>query len=162
MTTETRYLIEEIRDRFPNAPYQPGNSNPILCEECNGAIDDHKSCIVPAIHTLLDTLEKISDAALLITHERQRQIEQEGYDAEHDDGYGHRDGEIAHAAAAYALGSGRITNIDGSHEVNIWPRKWGPEDDTIKRKPRIRQLVIAGALIIAEIERLQRKEKENR
>lgn len=96
----------------------------------------------------------------LIAAERQRQVTEEGYDAAHDDDrYGHSGGEIAQAAAAYALGGGLITNITRDREISIWPTAWGPEEDTVKRKPRIRQLVIAGALIVAEIERLQRAGK---
>lgn len=103
--------------------------------------------------------EQPADAILMIAQERMRQIEEEGYDAAHDDDdYGHSGGEIAQAAAAYALGGAHIQNIDGSRVINIWPTSWGAEEDTIKRKPRIRQLVIAGALIVAEIERLQRVE----
>lgn len=100
-----------------------------------------------------------TSAVDLIAQERQRQVEVEGYNAEHDDDYGHWDGEMAHAAAAYALGGGRITNIGGDRVIDIWPTTWDQEGDTIKSKPRIRQLVIAGALIVAEIERLQRKDK---
>lgn len=97
----------------------------------------------------------------LIAQERQRQITEEGYDANHDDDYGHSDGELAHAAAAYALGGGHLTGLIDDRVINIWPTAWGPEEDIVTRKPRLRQLVIAGALIVAEIERLQRQEQPN-
>lgn len=99
----------------------------------------------------------------MIERERLRQVTEEGYDSAHDDEcYAHSDGEIAQAAAAYALGGGRVENIDASRVIDIWPTSWGAEEDTIKRKPRVRQLVIAGALIVAEIERLQRITRSTR
>ena len=76
-----------------------------------------------------------------VVAERKRQIEKEGWSAEHDDE--HSDGEMAWAAASYAMGSNRF-----------WPwdiKWWKPTD-------RRRDLVKAGALIVAEIERLDRSE----
>lgn len=90
----------------------------------------------------------------LIEAERQRQIEVEGWTPDHDDE--HTGGELSQAAAAYALGGHVLTDIEGERELHIWPTSWDAPEDTIKRKPRLRQLVIAGALIVAEIERLQR------
>lgn len=78
-----------------------------------------------------------------IATERQRQIDSEGWTHEHDDEHG--DDEIAEAAAAYALPSETrrlLKNLPGS----TW----------VKGGERIRELVKAGALIVAEIERLER------
>ena len=72
--------------------------------------------------------------------ERRRQIEAEGWTLEHDDG--HTNGEIANAAADWASTGQR-------------PVVWSWATDKASR-PRRRQLVIAGALILAEIERLDR------
>jgi hypothetical protein len=75
------------------------------------------------------------------------QIEAEGWTVEHDDG--HEGGEIAAAAGTYALvASGRFLAV----AADFWPwdfQSWKPAD------PR-RNLVKAGALILAEIERLDR------
>lgn len=74
-----------------------------------------------------------------ILKERSRQVMQEGWDAAHDDE--HSNDEIAMAAACYAL-----------NDTANWPWSmgwWKPTD-------RRRDLVKAGALIIAEIERLDR------
>lgn len=98
------------------------------------------------------------DGTGLIEQERQRQIQQEGWTPEHDDE--HTDNELAHAAAAYAMGGGLLRGIMRDREISIWPTGWGAEEDTVKNKPRLRQLVIAGALIVAEIERLQRASPE--
>jgi hypothetical protein len=79
-----------------------------------------------------------------IVAERERQIRDEGWTEEHDDD--HDCGELADAAACYALGK--------PDEViqKLWP--W--ESQWWKPKDRRRDLVRAGALIVAEIERLDR------
>lgn len=78
--------------------------------------------------------------------ERQRQISAEGWTPEHDDK--HTDGELAAAAACYA----NPIQVRSGGVPSAWPwdRKWW--------KPRDRRsdLVRAGALILAEIERLDR------
>jgi len=77
----------------------------------------------------------------LIAAERQRQINVEGWTPEHDDG--HTQGELARAAAVYA--------VPDLHD------DWWPWDDGWYRPgDPIRELVKAGALIAAEIDRLQR------
>lgn len=83
------------------------------------------------------------DAIALISSERKRQIEVEGWTTTHDD-YEHTNGELAKAAACYAHG-----------ECDEW---WPWADGWWKPTPndRIRELVKAGALVVAEIERLQR------
>lgn len=89
----------------------------------------------------------------LIQAERQRQIDEEGWTPEHDDE--HNTGELALAASAYALTPEIHKTSPGTFwKVWPWPRKWwkpSPDD-------RQRELVKAGALIVAEIERLQRVE----
>ena len=92
-----------------------------------------------------------------IAAERKRQIEKEGWSLRHDDE--HDGGQMAAAAACYALHSaGRLRGItvddDGEQIPSCWPWSafwWKPHS------PR-RDLVRAGALIIAEIERLDRAE----
>lgn len=90
----------------------------------------------------------------LIVIERQRQIEQEGRTTEHDDL--HKSGELGDAAACYAMSDRKRDRViwDASIRRLIWPWHaswWKPTPDD-----RIRELVKAGALIVAEIERLQR------
>lgn len=79
-----------------------------------------------------------------IAAERQRQIDVEGWTAEHDDA--HSKGELSDAAAAYILGS------DWLKMIRLWPWSW----EWFKPKSRRHDLVKAGALIVAEIERLDR------
>jgi hypothetical protein len=93
-----------------------------------------------------------------IAAERKRQIEEEGWTAEHDDE--HDGGELAKAAACYALGEGSA--IVGNNAVIIdlvkilWPWEWKWWSPTPEK--RIRELEKAGALAAAEIDRLLRVE----
>lgn len=84
-----------------------------------------------------------------IAAERRRQIEQEGWTPEHDDA--HSCGEMSQAAGVYAIGS---TLRPEQHRVmnRYWP--WAGE--WFKPKDPRRDLIRAGALIVAEIERLDR------
>lgn len=81
--------------------------------------------------------------------ERERQVVREQYTPEHDDN--HEVGELATAAACYAANAGGHVWIGGwPGEVWPWSREWWKPTT-----PR-RDLVKAAALIIAEIERLDR------
>lgn len=114
-------------------------------------------------------MSKASDDVL---SERQRQIDAEDWTEEHDDQ--HTDGSLALAAACYArpLDKQRTEvrgeDYDGSggrgdcpvwrteHYTvpKLWPKSWAPS--WWKPKNRRRDLVRAAALLIAEIERLDR------
>lgn len=90
--------------------------------------------------------------------ERLRQVEAEGWTPQHDDG--HRDGSIALAAACYAAGEAlpleqrSFGYRDSGTVPMLWPRSWAYT--WWKPSDRRRNLVKAGALILAEIERLDR------
>lgn len=94
-----------------------------------------------------------------IAHERQRQIDEEGWTPEHDDQ--HSEGELPAAAACYARAAEEIAEFDGTgvafspstEPPDGWPWAagwWRPSADPI------RNLEKAGALIAAEIDRLLR------
>lgn len=91
----------------------------------------------------------------LITEERRRQIINENWTPEHDDE--HTRGEMAIAAACYAV-EGTDAEVINPYvfEQEGWP--WEPKWDKRKKHNRLRQLIIAGALIAAEIDRIQRQE----
>lgn len=93
-----------------------------------------------------------------IRNERQRQIEVEGWTPEHDDLYFH--GEIGLAAACYAAPEPLRKVVDFGdgieRTVSAWP--WDEKWDKRTKHERRRQLVIAAALIVAEIERLDRSD----
>lgn len=141
--------------------------------------------VVAAQHALLATLTARRAAAMegggagLIATERRRQVDAEGWTAEHDDA--HRNGEMARAAAVYAWGEVRPVFVK-----KAWP--WSPEwfkpefmywryHPALDRgersvgdvdpfsggvvevsliESRVRVLTKAGALIAAEIDRLTR------
>lgn len=93
----------------------------------------------------------------LIAAERERQISAEGYSPEHDDA--HREGSLAKAAVCYATPhEERICVVDCEDVPLNWPwddEWWKPEHGN-----RVRELVKAGALLAAEIDRLQRLENK--
>ncbi|MDF2631413.1 MAG: phage protein [Caproiciproducens sp.] len=86
----------------------------------------------------------------LIAAERQRQIEQEGWTPEHD--RQHTKEQIALAAVCYAL--------PDSFKTLLLPMMWpfGPEYWKPCPEDRIRELVKATALMVAEIDRLRAEE----
>lgn len=92
----------------------------------------------------------------LIAEERGRQVAKEGWSEAHDDG--HSDGALAGAAAGYALTSREQSRGDEGPFAfttnDIWPEGW-----EFKPKDRLSNLVRAGALIAAEIDRVQREDK---
>lgn len=103
-----------------------------------------------------DDARPAEGGAALIAAERQRQIEHEGWTPEHDDA--HSTGEIVSAAVCYAVYGSHQTRGTAEECVALvlsrWPFEltwWKPSDDPV------RNLVKAGALIAAEIDRLQRK-----
>jgi len=102
----------------------------------------------------------VSDAIELIATERRRQIEQEGWSPEHDDT--HTEGELADAAAYHAATSPVYRHWRGGHYESIWPKGWGSKWDHRLKSDRVRQLVVAGALIAAEIDRLQRLQEKGK
>lgn len=91
------------------------------------------------------------DGAELIAQERRRQIDKEGFSATHDDRHEH--GELVLAAIAYAEADEVDLGSIFTAAFSFWPWDacwWKPRD-------RISNLIRAGALIAAEIDRLQRK-----
>lgn len=94
----------------------------------------------------------------LIAAERARQVEQEGWTPEHDDE--HTNSELALAACyyamPYAIGVGGV-NGRTVEPLDMFPDTWTWVWAKRSRDP-IRNLVKAGALIAAEIDRLQRRD----
>lgn len=95
----------------------------------------------------------MSQAALDVLAERRRQISAEGWTSEHDDQ--HEPGMLSAAAASYALyASSSLASelVNSKRCPAIWP--WAPE--WWKPADPRRNLVKAAAIILAEIERLDR------
>jgi hypothetical protein len=87
--------------------------------------------------------------AEIILEERTRQIIEEGYTPENDQGY--TNDELVNAAESY-LCTERYRTIFGNYDI---PLRWPWEEEGWKPTPedRIRELAKAGALIAAEIDR---------
>jgi hypothetical protein len=96
-----------------------------------------------------------TDGAALIAAERERQVGEEGWTPGHDDE--HHTGQLRRAAMRYLLAPGVIRRNAANGKLtppNGWPfeaEAWKPTGDAI------RDLTKAGALIAAEIDRLQRE-----
>lgn len=85
----------------------------------------------------------------LITAERMRQISAEGWEPDHDDT--HQNSELLRAALAYLLVAA------GWPESHVQAQYWPWEASYFKPADLVRNLVKAGALIAAEIDRLNRQ-----
>lgn len=101
------------------------------------------------------SFESLSKAELDVLAERFRQVSEEGFTPEKDDAY--VQGELARAAGCYALGP-KLVPIDGRCAESARPAWWPWDRAWWKPKGRRADLVRAGALIIAEIERMDREE----
>ncbi|HVI51535.1 MAG TPA: hypothetical protein VM661_10020 [Candidatus Sulfotelmatobacter sp.] len=86
-----------------------------------------------------------------IYSERRRQVDAEGYSARHDDKH---PGQMAAAAACYAIRSSEDVSLEIRRDTitTLWP--W--EISAYKPKDTRRDLIRAAALIVAEIERMDR------
>lgn len=105
---------------------------------------------------------EIGRSFLNIIDERSRQIEVEGWTTDHDDR--HAEGELAQAAACYAMPELVRTSYQSYSKFGWFPRWWPKSWSVSWWKPskdgsiesRKRELIKAGALILAELERLDR------
>jgi hypothetical protein len=116
--------------------------------KCLATLDDTLDCSAPDCPCAPPVLEVvIADGATLIQQERQRQVESEHWTPENDDC--HTTFELSRAALCYVF-----SVVNRLFVANWWPWDWSwykPSDD------KIRNLVKAGALLAAEIDRLQRR-----
>ena len=99
----------------------------------------------------------IEESVVLIAEERDQQVHVKGYDAKHDDK--HKNGELAIAAACYAVNDtdANCLHVGCGTVEDAWP--WDKKFDKRGKQDRVRELVKAGALVAAEIDRLQRLKK---
>ncbi len=103
-------------------------------------------------------MPKRAQAHNMIQEERRRQIEEEGWTADHDDQHSKR--ELASAARLYYLHAVHpdalavLETLDGAPATWPWAAHWW------RPTTPIRDLVKAGALIDAEMDRLQRRRED--
>lgn len=110
-------------------------------------------CAWPANRTDLP----ISQAATDVLAERRRQITDEGWTPEHDDD--HDNGALAAAASAYCLFAADELNPQSQGDGDfgrVIPDMWPFHVSWYKPDEPRRALVKAAALILAEIERIDR------
>ena len=101
----------------------------------------------------------------LIAEERQRQIEKEGWDSTHD--AEHAGGDMIGASMCYAanalnkihgeeMARAQIRSYDenGGEWMDAWP--WSKDWDKREKHDAKRSLIIAGALIAAELDRISK------
>lgn len=117
--------------------------------------EEMRESTAPAIGHIRDATKMVSAAVHDVIAERDRQITAEGWTPEHDDKY--EDSQLSRAAAGYtvhAAGNGYRTAraYQTAPAPVLWP--WSPHwwKPTTPR----RDLVKAAALILAEIERIDR------
>lgn len=98
----------------------------------------------------------MSPAILAIAAERRRQIDAEGWTPEHDDE--HATGELAHAAACYAMMPLRreVMGLESPRTHWRWSYQWWkPQDNR-------RDLIRSGAMIVAELDKMDRARKQKK
>lgn len=93
----------------------------------------------------------VSTAWFDVLNERSRQVNEEGHDHYRDDCY--TCGELAEAAATYALLGTAGNMVSADKAASIFP--WDPEH--LKPSSARKNMVKAAALLLAEIERIDRK-----
>lgn len=91
-----------------------------------------------------DEVKKRERILLDILQERNRQIDDKGFDGEHDDG--HEKGELAKAGGCYAIAA--FWTCYREPVAWPWDRKWW------KPKTPEENLIRAAALIVAELEKV--------
>lgn len=106
----------------------------------------------------VSTADRIQAATAEIHAERRRQIDGEGWTAEHDDQ--HSTGELLRAAVFYYQHAAR-PDMPLKIEANGAPMGWPWEPEWWKPKDKHRDLVRAGALCLAERDRLRRQGRQN-
>lgn len=121
-----------------------------IVRENNDTLPAIQYALLGARITLAAMREGETAAARDVLAERRRQIAEEGWTPEHDNAHSH--GQLAGAAAAYITGGAGSCRAHQDVPPAIWP--WSAE--WWKPSTRRRDLVKAAALLIAEIERLDR------
>ena len=106
--------------------------------------------------TLTELNQLPSRAAQDVLAERQRQISAEGWTPEHDDE--HINGELAAAGGAYAITAASEAKGGQPSFLHRVPSFWPFDDSWWKPKGMRNSLIKACALILAEIERIDRAE----
>lgn len=133
------YVADQVRALEP-----AGSESDVYLTEAAGVL---RAC-ADRIAALAATPPALTQAARDVLAERVRQISSEGWTPEHDDQY--RPGEMLMAADSY------ISWNCGEYEPGTAPINWPWKLEWFKPTTERRNLEKAGALILAEIERIDR------
>jgi hypothetical protein len=151
---ERKCFISAMVEMYQRSTLQPSkwiksDTKPPLPEDQSYEPIPEEISPLPLVATEKEQEEEKTGVGL-IADERQRQIQVEGWSAAHD--LGHYRDDLAIAGALYALPESERLYPSGKI-----PKGWPWEEQWWKPCPdnRIRELVKAGALIAAEIDRLQ-------
>lgn len=95
-----------------------------------------------------------SDSILAIIQERVEQKMIHGFEPEHDEQ--HSDGELAQAALAILAADCNAYQDTVGEAFMVWPPGWDSAilDHILAEKPYLKRLAVAGALIVAEMDRV--------
>ena len=130
------------------ATFKGSDQLSVACARCGGRGPSHIDRKENLVASWNDRAPLPSRAARDVLDERARQVNEEGFTAEHDDR--HQRGELAFAAIAYLMA---LVNPNAAQ--SWWP-SWSISYEWFKPGSMRRMLVKAAALIIAEIERRDR------
>ncbi|WP_063888222.1 hypothetical protein [Burkholderia ubonensis] len=166
LTVQGRAMLDQLKSAYFAAPQPaqadaPAEAREPVCKLCCSTGPD-LPCAYPTeinrqqarriaelearFRTPADAGEAVTAAARDVLAERRQQVETEGWTSEHDDA--HASGELAMAGACYAT-----TAVLGNVSA---PMGWPWSDAWFKPTTPRRNLIKAAALIIAEIERIDR------
>lgn len=136
---------------LPLFGFTPSLSENLLITIAYTFISIARGYVLERVFEALGWRQRMSAFAMAVLAERQRQITHEGWSIEHDDA--HEPGELARAGACYALHPTAVREAE-----NLWPwsREWW------KPEGLRRDLVKAGALILAEGDKFDRRRKPRR
>lgn len=158
--SKTEELLDELQSLYDTdglyVEDEDGNREPvILLGDALAMVEHVMGKTQPAQATESAAEFQLTAAVKDVLAERARQVDAEGWTPEHDDQ--HSDGQMAVAAGCYALASGWPYSLlaEKGRVPSQWPWAvsfWKPTH------PR-RMLIKAGALILAELERIDRAER---
>ncbi|HBQ6696756.1 TPA: hypothetical protein MBK65_001844 [Klebsiella pneumoniae] len=173
LAAENAGLIEQAEEVYA-AGYNHGHLNTVdgiayadcVKDDFYGlAVELMREAETTATEAFLDEVraqgvKSLSNAVQSVIAERQRQQSAEGWTSKHDDK--HDNNELAFAASCYAFHSAAASwdfEDDGTpYDIHPAPKNWPWAPEWWKPTNPRRDLVKAGALILAEIERIDRQE----
>lgn len=138
---------------------EPTNAANLNNGKINGTLKQNLITMINEVkQDTLNMVNNLSSTAFngvkIIANERNRQIIEKGWSIEHDI-IGNNDEQLAQAAALYALPKDRREYEYSINNLWPWDKKWYKPSQNDDIESRIQELAKAGALIAAEIDRLQ-------